>query len=252
MEPETLRLIEAVIAALLVGLTKTGVPGLGILMVPLLAAAVGTKASTGYLLPMLLFGDVFAVAYYRRHADWKIILRLLPWVLVGIGVGLFALNKISSEGLTPVFGVLILSMIVLKVLIERGGDWLENHLPHKWWFSAGVGVLAGFTTAIGNIAGSIMGIYLISMGLRKHGFMGTSAWFYLIVNAVKLPFYYGYVGVITAESLMFDLKAAPLILLGVLAGFYVFRVIPQKWFNRIVIGLAAAAALRLLVKGFLM
>lgn len=251
MDAETMLLIQSGLAALFVGLTKTGVPGLGILIVPLLAGAVGAKESAGYLLPMLLLGDVFAVARYRRHTDWRIVLRLLPWVLPGIALGLYLLDKLPTESLKPLFGALVISMVVLKAMMDRWGEQFMSHLPQSRVFSASTGILAGFTTAIGNIAGSVMAIYLISMGQKKHGFMGTSAWFFFIVNLIKLPFYYAYVGVITRESLIFNLKVTPLILLGVGAGFFVFRLIPQKWFNRVVIWLAAVAGLRLLISGIM-
>ena len=109
-----------------------------------------------------------------------------------------------------------------------------------------MGVLAGFTTMIGNVAGPIMGIYLLSMGLDKHAFMGTAAWFYMIVNAVKIPLNIN-LGLITPQTAFFDLKMTPIIIVGAIGGIFAFRVISQKWFNRIVLALAAAAALRLLI-----
>ena len=65
MDLSTLQVVQAVAAAVLVGLTKTGVPGLGILIVPLMAAVFPAKSSVGVLLPMLLMGDVFAATDYR-------------------------------------------------------------------------------------------------------------------------------------------------------------------------------------------
>ena len=235
-------------AALLVGFTKTGVPGLGMLVVPLLAAAFGAKASAGVMLPMLLFGDFFAVAYYKRHADWSIILRLLPWVVVGIGAGVIVLWKISETALTPILGLIILSMVALKLAQDRGGEWFEHKLPRAWWFSVGTGFLAGFTTAVGNLAGSVMSIYLLSMGLDKRRFMGTSAWFYLIVNAIKFPLFLS-ISVTTPETLLFNLKAVPLILAGIAIGIYAFRAIPQLWFDRAIIILALLAGTRMLWTG---
>lgn len=248
MDGTTLKVIETGLAAFLAGLTKTGVPGLGMLITPLLAAAFGARASTGVMLPMLLFGDVFAVAYYKRHANWVLILRLMPWVLAGLAVGCVTLNYSSDKFLTPVFGAIIVAMVVLKLLQDRGSEWLEHHVPHQWWFSAIMGFLAGFTTAVGNIAGTITTIYFLSMGLDKYAFIGTGAWFFFIVNALKVvP--YRFIGVITADSLFVNLKTVPLILIGIIAGFYVFRLIPQKWFDRLMIVLAAIAGVRMLWVG---
>jgi uncharacterized protein len=248
MDTGVLKVIETVVAAFLAGLTKTGVPGLGMLIVPLLAAAFGAKASAGVMLPMLLFGDVFAVAYYKRHANWGLIIKLLPWVLAGLITGLVTLNYGSDRFLTPVFGVIILAMVALKLLQDRGWEWLEHHVPHQWWFSAIMGFLAGFTTAVGNLAGTITTIYFLSMGLDKYAFIGTGAWFFFIVNALKfVP--YMFIGVITTSSLTVNLETVPVILVGIFAGFYVFRVIPQAWFDRLMIVLAAIAGVRMLWVG---
>ena len=146
MELTLFQIGQAVLAAMLVGFAKTGITGLGILIVPLMAAIFPAKASVGVLLPMLIVGDLFAVAYYRRHAQWNILCRLLPWVLPGIVAGYFTLRSISSVALAPVLGGLVLLMIVLNVVREKLGPGLENHLPRQWWFSAIFGILAGFAT----------------------------------------------------------------------------------------------------------
>jgi uncharacterized membrane protein YfcA len=245
MEWTTSLVIQAVVAALLIGFTKTGVPGLGLLFAPMMANIFGAKPSTGVVLPMLLLADLFALAYYRQHARWGIILRLLPWVLAGILLGYLALDRLKDTQVGLLLGGLVFVLLGLKFAQDHGGRWLEEHLPHQWWFAAACGVLAGFTTMVGNMAGAIMSIYLISMGLEKHGFMGTSAWFYFIVNAIKVPFSAS-LGLIGWASLGFDLKAAPLVVLGALAGPFAFRALPQKWFERLVLVLASLAALRLL------
>jgi len=246
MDLGTLQVVQAAAAAVLVGLTKTGVPGLGILIVPLMAAVFPAKSSVGVLLPMLLMGDVFAIAYYRRHANWPIIRKLLPWVLPGIVLGYLTLERLSSAGLGALLSVLVLSLIALKAVESRLGERLQTYLPHQWWFSAAAGVTAGFATMTGNVAGPIMVIYLLSMGQQKHQFMGTSAWFYFIVNAIKVPLHVS-LGLINPQSLLFDAQVVPLIVLGALTGRQVFRLIPQKWFNRAILTLAALAALRLLL-----
>ncbi len=239
------QMICAGIAAFLVGFSKTGLTGLGILIVPLMAGIFAARESTGALLPMLILGDLFAVAWYRQHARWEIVLRLLPWIVPGLLLGFFTLKVVSNEQLYPMLGGMILFLILVQAVRDRGGDWLENRMPHQWWFSAVIGIMAGFATMVGNVAGAIMGIYLISMGLEKKSFMGTGAWYYLIVNSAKVPFSAA-LGLITARSLMFNLAVSPLIVLGAFVGLTTFRHIPQKWFIRAILILAALAAVRLL------
>ncbi len=245
MELTTSQVVQVVVAAFLVGLTKTGIPGLGIVIVPMLASVFGGKPAMGVLLPMLFFGDFFAIAYHRRNAQWPILAKLLPWVLGGMALGYLALGRITSEGLTTLLAGLVLVLVSLKVVQGASGGWLEEHLPRRWWFSATAGMLAGFATTVGSVAGSITGIYFLSMGLKKHGFMGTGAWFYCIVNAIKIPLYLS-LGLITAQTVTFDVKVAPVIVAGAVIGFLAFKRIPQKWFDRAILGLAALAALRLL------
>jgi uncharacterized protein len=239
------QIIQGLIAAALVGFSKTGIAGLGILIVPLMMNVFPGKENTGALLPMLAFADIFAVAYYRRHAQWPVVLKLLPWVLPGLFLGCLALNRISNAQVNLVFGFLIMAMVALKLWQDRSAFWQDGNIQQRWWLAAIFGILAGFTTMLGNLAGPIMSIYLLTMGLPKKEFIGTGAWYYLIVNTVKIPFSI-YLGLISAESLRFNVMAAPLILVGVFAGIWVFPRISQKWFNAIILLLAFAAALRLL------
>ncbi|MCP4621649.1 MAG: sulfite exporter TauE/SafE family protein [Bradyrhizobium sp.] len=237
-----------VLAALLVGFAKTGVVGMGILIVPLMATAFPGKASIGALLPMLIFADLFAVARYRRHAQWRLLLMLLPWVLPGLAAGYVTLRFIPAESLPPFLGGMVLFLITLHWLKSRYGGRFEQRLPRSWWFAAVMGCLAGFATMVGNVAGPVMSIYLISMGLKKREFMGTGAWYYLIVNWIKVPFNVS-LGLITARSLAFNVRMAPAIAIGALLGILIFKRIPQAWFFRVILLLAAAAATRLLLAG---
>jgi len=234
------------VAALLVGFSKTGIAGLGILIVPLMVEVFPAKESVGALLPMLIVGDVFAVVYYRRHAVWGHLVGLLPWVMGGIALGFVALRSMNSDQLKPALGSLVLVLIGLRLVRHRFGDWFENRLPRAWWFVAGVGVVAGFATMLGNAAGAIMSVYLLAQGLKKREFMGTGAWFYMIVNLVKVPLNVQ-LGLVSGGSLLFDACVVPAIVVGALVGVRVLPVVPQKVFDRVILVLAAAASVRLIV-----
>lgn len=249
MELTTTMWILSGLAALMVGFSKSGITGMGILVVPLMASVFPAKLSVGILLPMLLVGDVFAVTYYRRHADWRLLVRLFPWVLPGIAAGYYALDKITSAQLAPFLGILVLVLIAFTLLRKRREAAREPR-PHHGSFVAVMGFLAGFTTMLGNAAGPIMTVYLLSLQLKKHGFIGTNAWFFLIINALKIPLCIS-LGLTTADSLLFNLKMVPLIALGAFLGILVFKWIPQQWFSRAVLILAALAAFRLALSPWL-
>jgi len=229
---------------LLLGFAKTGLPGMGILAVALMANQVEeTRQSVGVMLPLLIAADLCAVAIYRSHAQWGLIRRLMPWVLAGLALGAWTLDRVQGPSFNLLLGGLILVLLGLDVLRQRLG-W--HALPHHPAFAACLGVATGFATTIGNVAGPVMTLYLLSQGLDKNRFMGSMAWFFLLLNSLKVPIFV-WQGMITAETLRLDLRLLPGVLLGAWLGRRVFRHIPQKTFAWLVMGLAAVSALHLVL-----
>ena len=235
------------LCAVMIGFSKTGIAGIGIAIVPLMTEVFPARESTAAMLLMLVIGDFFAVGYYRRHAVWRTLLVLLPWVLPGIIAGWLALGRLDDRQLKPALGALILALVVLQVVRTRLGEWMDKTLPHTWWFAAAVGILAGFATMLGNAAGGIMTVFLLARGMGKNQFMGTSAWFYLIVNLVKVPFSAD-LGLTNPQTLAFAGLMIPAITVGALVGVKVLPILPQKVFDRIVLAIAVLASVRLIVQ----
>lgn len=232
------------VSAVVVGVSKTGMPGLGILPVPLMALAFSTRESTGLLLGILILADLFAVTYHRHNAKWRHVLRLLPAALAGIVAGYFGLKVINDQQLKPIIGGIVLVMLGLNYWRTRAkGD--ETPVPSQWWFAVGLGFMAGVTTMMANAAGPVMIIYLLAMHLPKVEFVGTGAWFFFVVNWLKVPFSAN-LNLMTAASVKLNLMMLPFIAAGALLGILFLRRIPQKAFTAIVQILAAAAAVRLL------
>jgi uncharacterized protein len=237
-------ILLACASALLVGLSKTGLPGVSILGIVLMTEAYPEDARTSVaaILPVLLAGDVFAVTWFRRHADWPRLLRLLPWVLAGMIPGVFVLDRFEGNGLRPIIGGLVLGMLA----IELCRQWFEwEKIPHRWWFAAATGFLAGFTTFVANAAMPVMSIYLVSQDFDKRQFIGTAAWFFLILNVSKVPAYCA-MGMLRWDMLPTAAALAPLTIAGALLGVYVLSRIPQRWFDALALALAGAAAIRLI------
>jgi len=236
---------------LMVGLTKTGLPGLGILFVPLFALVLPARLSTGALLPLLMVGDAIAVTWYRRQAVWSHLVRLLPWAGIGIVAGFLLLGKIDDATLRPVLGILIIVMLAFNIWRERPWEDPARRtrplppIPTAWWFAALMGVLAGATTMLANAAGPVMLVYLLAMRLPKDEFLGTGAWFFAIVNAVKVPFSAS-LGLITGPSLVFDAILAGGVILGAGVGILAARRMPERAFSVGVQVLALASAILLL------
>ncbi|MDD5135501.1 MAG: sulfite exporter TauE/SafE family protein [Phycisphaerae bacterium] len=233
------------LCAVFVGINKTGIPGIGIMVVPLLASFFPARISTGLLLPLLAMGDLFAVKFYHRHAKWNHILKLLPAALVGIAAGSLAIRNISDVKLAPVIGIIVLAMLILNYLRQRKSQ-SDLQVPAHWLFAVVMGFFAGLTTQLANAAGPVMIVYLLATRLPKYEFIGTSAWFFLIINWLKIPVFASE-GRITLETVSADIVMLPLIAVGAFAGALILKKIPAKWFELVVQILAAAAAIKLLL-----
>lgn len=169
-----------------------------------------------------------------------------PWVLAGIIIGYFILNWSESRLLQTMIGTIVLVLLILHLVKERLDTRLEQIIDKSRWFSPLLGILAGFATMIGNAAGGIMSIYLLSKRIDKTSFIGTGAWFFLFVNVMKVPLYFS-LGLITSETLLFDSWMIPSIISGAILGVYVLKRLPQTWFGRIIVILTALGAVRLIL-----
>jgi len=233
------------LSAFIVGVSKTGIPGLGILPSLLMVYVLPAQQSVGTLLGILILGDLFAAGYHRRNAKWSHMFRLIPPALAGIVAGFFALKAITNEQLKPIIGAIVLIMLALSYWRTRGRND-DLHIPTQWWFAAGLGFAAGLTSMMANAAGPIMIIYLLDMRLPKIEFVGTSAWFFFVINWLKVPFHTG-LTTMTLASVKVNLMMLPAIAAGAVVGIFFLKRIPQKAFNTVVQVLAAAAAVKLLI-----
>lgn len=243
------------LCALIIGFSKTGVPGTGILMVPMMAAVFGGRLSVGATLPLLIFADIFAVAFYRADAQWDRLKQLIPWVLIGLGFGTWFLKELGDhprvhDPMNPIIGGIVLFMLVLALLRSKLGD---RFAPHGKFGTRCTGILGGFTTMVSNAAGPVMQIYLVSTGMPKAQMMGTTATYFFLINSVKvIPLIWLTLDnpakpLFTWETLHFNLLMLPLILIGALGGRKLLPLIPQAAFNNLVLVLSALAAVRLLL-----
>ena len=104
------------------------------MVVPLLANAFGGRPSVGLLLPILVFADVFAVSWYHRHADWKHILRLIPWALLGIAVATLVGKNLSDTTFSRLLAILVIAGIVIMIWqdLRRKEKKIPEHRQKLW------------------------------------------------------------------------------------------------------------------------
>lgn len=220
------------IAALSIGMSKTGVQGIMLMIVPFMAMAFGAKESTGVILPMLCMADIIAVAYYKRIADWKIVTKLLPTAILGFFLAIGVDNMIPAGQFRQLMGWTLLLALIVMLWSEIFGK--ENRWMHKWWYAAIFGLLGGFTTMIGNAAGPVMSVYLLSMRKEKMEYIGINAWFFLVVNLLKVPLQAFVWDNITWPSFSLNLLMLPVIGIGAWLGIKIVKLFPEKAFRRFV------------------
>ncbi|MCR2762991.1 sulfite exporter TauE/SafE family protein [Microbacterium sp. zg.B48] len=233
------------VAALIVGLSKTALPGSNTIAVAIFAAMLPARESTGTLLLLLIVADIFAVLTYRRHTNWRVLLRLAPAVVAGILLGVLFLAVANDEWVKRTIGVLLLAVIGITLLRRRMRAPVGDAGPHRV-AAATYGTLGGFTTMVANAAGPVMSMYFLASRFPVKEFLGTAAWFFAIVNLAKLPFSIG-LGLITVPGLLIDLVLVPLVIVGALFGRRLAGRLNQVLFERLVIAFTIVGALYLLV-----
>ncbi len=229
--------ILGALCAFMVGVAKTGMPGVGILAIPLMVITAGdTKSSAGWLLPILCTADLFAVFYWRRHAAANKLISLVPWVVVGMAGGAAALY-LKEQVLRPMVGIIVLIMLVLYLYRRFKSDLRPAH--------GGIyGMAAGFATTVANAAGPVMNLYLLTKQLPKEEFVATGAWFFFVINLAKIPIY-AWHGMFTRTSLIFDAVLVPVVLLGALTGRWLLGRVPPHIFEAMVIFMTIASTILL-------
>ena len=277
------------IAAVLYGLDKSLAPGAGILAVATLTAVMPAKEATGITLIMAIVADWSAIWAYRGNVSRRSLIRLFPFVAIGIAAGagfLFVADNTVTRLTIGVILAVFVSMYFLslarKRLAERravgrsgrvetepskadasnavkpdgtttadGSDARSSAVPHtvgaKTFALAKrvvCGALAGFTTMVANAGGPITSIYFLSENLSVMRFLGTTAWFYLIINMVKLPFAIG-LNMITWANFTAMAWTIPLVIIAVLCGRWVARCVSQSAFSVLVYALSVVAVIRL-------
>lgn len=229
------------LVALFIGMAKTGVHGTGILAVPLLATVFGGQQSTGILLPMLMLADVMGVVYYHRHASWHHLKILFPWAALGVIVGTLVGSYINDEVFKLIMGAIILISVLIMIWLEKSSH--QDEVPTNKLFAHGMGIAGGFTSMVGNLAGSVMGIYLLSTRLPKNAYIGTAAWFFMVVNWFKFPFHVFVWHTISINTLLFDLVTLPVILLGAFLGIVIIKKVSEKIFRWFIIVMTLVASM---------
>lgn len=237
--------ICTIAAVSMIGFSKTGISGFMMPAIPLIASVFGGKVSTGIILPIMIVGDIFALYFYKRYAEWNDIKKLLPWTVLGVIFGAIVGSYIDDKQFKIFLSISVLLCLFTLIYMEKKGESFT--VPKKTWFYILAGIISGLTSMIGNAAGPIVSVYLLAMGFKKNNYMGTAAWFFFILNLVKMPMQIFVWHNITINSFLFSMTLIPAIAVGALLGAIVIKKINEKPFRIMIIIVTALVALKLLI-----
>jgi len=232
-----------IVAAVIIGFSKTGIQGATIPAVALVAVIFGGKPSAGIMLPMLMFGDFLAIYQYGKQGKFSDVLKLLPAAVVGVILGAVTGNYLDDKQFKMLMGIIVFACLAL--LIHREVTKRVLTVPDHPVFHWGVGAISGFSSMVGNAAGPIFTVYLLTQKLTKNRMIGTTAWFFFLINIVKLPFHIFMWQTITWETFRYTLLMIPFIAVGAVLGTKFVRKINEIWYKRIIMMMTAIAAIRL-------
>ncbi len=233
-------IITVAAAAFVLGLSKSGIKGISIIIVALMVFVFDAKASTGILLPMLIVGDIFAVIYYNRHAQWKYLFRLLPFMMAGVIIGTLVGDNLPEYAFRKSMAIVIfISVLVMFWWDQRKSKNVPQHIS----FAGVMGLTAGFTTMVGNLAGSFANIFFLAMRLPKDAFIGTTAWLFLIINLFKVPFHVFSWGTIDWQTIQVSMAFIPAIFIGLFVGIRILKRVNDALFRKFILLMTAIGAI---------
>jgi uncharacterized membrane protein YfcA len=227
-----------------VGLSKSGLAGIGMVHVILFAHVFGAFRSTGVLLPLLIVGDILAVRRYGSHVQWSLVKRLFPPAIAGVVCGWALMGRLDDDMIEFLIGIIILMLTIMQTARMWKPD-MFGKTSHSIALAYAAGVITGFTTMIANAAGPIISLYLLAISTPKLQLIGTSSWFFLFLNSCKVPFSYQ-LGLIGLSTLTVNLVLVPAVVLGMTIGSKIVHYIPQNLFNVLILIFTTVAACRLM------
>jgi len=231
----------ALVAVVLVGASKGGLPVVGMLGVPVLALATSPVHAAGLLLPIFVVTDIFGLWVYRREFDRRNLMILIPAATLGVAIGWATASLVSDRLVTLLVGVIGLSFCL--------NYWLRGRhavTPHRADIPRGVfwGTVSGFTSFVSHAGAPPYQMYVLPQRLDKMIYVGTTTILFAVVNAVKLVPYWA-LGQLSLANLKTVAALFPFAIAATFVGVKLTRILPQDLFYRLVIGALFLVSLKL-------
>jgi len=189
---------------------------------------------------------MLAVRMYRKNMQWRQVKKLLPWVFPGLTLAVFVGKFINDDTFRNIIAILIIMSLAIIIFFDFFGK--KINFSKSPILSAFTGLIGGFASMIGNAAGPIFNLFLLSTRIPKNNFIATAAIFFLTMNVIKVPLHIFVWHSITWNTFHMNLLMLPAIVTGVMAGKKITSYIPEKTFRYLVLFIIALSALLLLIK----
>jgi uncharacterized membrane protein YfcA len=220
----------AIIASLFVGISKGGLPLIGILAVPIMSLVISPVVAAGLLLPIYVVSDMYGLWIYRHEYDKRNIAILVPAATIGIGIGWATAHITSEEVVKFMVGVIGMAYCLDAIVKSRRSPPAKPaDIPRGIFW----GTISGFTSFVSHAGGPPYQMYVLPQRLEKMVYAGTTTIIFAIVNALKLPPYW-MLGQINMASLEKCLILGPVSLVGAYVGYKATKIMQPKLFFRAV------------------
>jgi uncharacterized membrane protein YfcA len=249
MQPDILFYVVGALAVFIVGLSKGGFAGAGVVSTPMLALVTGPVAAIGIMLPILIIQDTIAVAMYRRTFCRKILIAMIPGAAAGVCLAYLFAAHVPEWAVELALGLvsLVFSLNQLKGQLGAGAG-PPPVKDHNIWFGFLSGLGSGVTSTIAHAGSPPFQIYVMPKRLDREMYVGTSVLFFAAMNWMKVPAYLA-LGQLSRSQLQVTLVFVPLAIFSSWLGVRLVRSIDVETFNTVISVILLGVSLVLIGQG---
>ena len=234
--------LAAVLAVIILGLSKGGFSGLGMLATPIFSLVVSPVRAAAIVLPVLIVQDWVSVWAFRRDFSSRNLVILIPSSVIGVLAGWVLASRVSDDVVRLALGAISIAFVGCMLIRDR----LGRAVVEKPAIPAGVlwGSLAGFTSFVSHSGAPPFQVYVMPQYLKPRVFAGTATMFFAAVNLLKIPPYF-LLGQFSRDNLAVSAGLIPVAVLSTFAGVWLVRRAPPDRFYLIILGLTFLIGVKL-------
>ena len=247
MQPDLLFYLIVTVAVVILGLSKGGFAGVGMISTPMLALVVGPVAAAGFIFPILVIQDVIAVVMYRRTFDRRILATMIPGAALGVCIAYAFASTVPSWAVEIVLGV-VSFIFSLRQLKSQIGNASQSGHVYSRWLGVLSGLGSGFTSMIAHAGTPPFQFYVMPRRLDRDMYVGTSVLFFAATNLMKAPAFFA-LGQLSGAQLRTTALFFPLAMASSWLGVRLVRTIDVRKFNVVITVILLGVSVALISQG---